>query len=108
MSKLDFILSIPYRIIGVIVILICLIAAVPMAIPIILGLFTMNTTFKEAVSIGQDYFGKSSIKEILDIYKSGGLYLKIASVIIDKAILGFSMILAGLYYDEAYEYMMTA
>lgn len=108
MNVLDFISGIPYRIAGVIVLLLCLVLSIPfIVIPTLLGSITKNMTFKEACSIGKDMMGDLSLKELFEVMDSNGWWGKMVRTALDKATLGFCLVLGGIYYKEFYNYMLN-
>ena len=105
MSIIDHLASIPYRIFGVIIVLLCIITGIPLlAIPTCLSIITSGFTFKQVRNIGKDIVGKRSLKEIFEMYdQTGDWWLHLVGIILSKTLLGICMILAGIYYNEAYE-----
>ena len=105
MSIIDRLASIPYRIFGVVMVLLCIIISIPLiVIPLCLNIITSGFTFKQARNIGKDIVGKRSLKEIFEMYdQTGDWWLRLVGIILSKTMLGICMILAGIYYNEAYE-----
>ena len=107
MNVLDFVLGIPYRVVGVFLVLICLILSIPLIVlPTILGLITKNMTIGEAYSVGKNMIGNATLIEIFETFKSGDWWTRMFGMAISKTLLGVCMILSGLYYKEAYEYII--
>lgn len=103
MTIVDHIASIPYRIFGIVLVLLSAIIGIPViAIPIILGLISQGMTYKEAQRIGEILTGDCTLKDILDILNENGSWMKIVSKILSTLFLGICMVFAGIYYEEAY------
>ena len=107
MNVLDFVLGIPYRIAGAILVLLCLVLSIPfIVLPTLLGLITKNVTVKEAYSKGKDMMGDATLAEIFETFKSGDWWTRMFCMALSRTLLGVCMMLAGLYYKEAYEYII--
>ena len=103
MTIIDRLASIPYRIFGVLLVLLCAIIGIPaIAIPTILSLISQGMTYKEAQRIGEMLTGDCTLKDILDILNENGGWMRVVSKILSKMFLGICMIFAGIYYEEAY------
>lgn len=105
MSIIDHLASIPYRIFGVLIILLCIIVGIPLIIiPIMLYFITQGLTFKQVEEISNTFFGELSLKEMFEVYKQANNgWLNLVGLLLDKTLLGISMVLCGIYYDEIYE-----
>lgn len=111
MKVLDFIAGIPYRIIGVLLILVSIIIGIPVVvIPTIISLIINGRTIDEAVFIGQSMMenGVNSIEELLYIFDNHyNVFAKITGKIISMLLKGLCMILGGVYFDEVYNELIT-
>jgi hypothetical protein len=111
MKVLDFIAGIPYRIIGVLLILVSIIIGIPVVvIPTIISLIINGRTIDEAVFIGQSMMenGVNNIEELLYIFDNNhNVFAKITGKIFSMFVKGLCMILAGIYFDEVYNELIT-
>lgn len=109
MSIIDHLASIPYRIFGVVIILLCIIVGIPLlVIPLCLNIITSRFTINQIYAIGKDIAGKSSLKEIFETYdQTGDWWLHLVGVLLSKIVVGICMIICGIYYDEIYEEVMN-
>ena len=111
MKVLDFIAGIPYRIIGVLLILASIIVGIPVVvIPAIISLIIKGRTIDEAVFIGQSMMenGVDSIEELLYMFDNYNAFAKITGKIFSMLLKGLCMILAGIYFDELYNELITS
>lgn len=110
MKVLDFIAGIPYRIIGVLLILASIIIGIPVVvIPTIISLTIKGRTIDEAMFIGQSMIENSvnSVEELLYIFDNYNVFTKIAGKIFSIFVKGLCMILGGIYFDEIYNEWIT-
>lgn len=110
MKVLDFIAGIPYRIIGVLLILVSIIIGIPVVvIPTIISMMIKGRTIDEAMFMGQSMIenGVDSIEELLYIFDNYNVFAKITGKIFSMFVKGLCMILAGIYFDEVYNELIT-
>lgn len=107
MSFIDHFASIPYRIGGIILILISISLSIPVfVIPICLIILTDKQTFKSEYSITRKVMDSLTFEESLIEFKSINWFTYAGGFFIEKICKGLCMVLGGIYYYEAWEYLL--
>lgn len=107
MSFIDHFASIPYRIFGIFLILISILLSIPVfVVPTLLVMVIDRQIFKSEYNITKRVIDELTFEELLIKLKSINWFTYAGGFFIEKICKGLCMVLGGIYYYEAWEYLL--